>query len=64
MKRIKQHNSGQVAATKDHRPWKPVYYEAYRSKLDALKREKRLKQFKNSYRELRKRIQQSIAAMR
>ena len=41
--RLKYHNQGNVKATKDNRPWKLVYYEAYKEKKDAAKREKQLK---------------------
>ena len=41
--RIKYHNSGSVKATKDNLPWELIYYEAYKGKLDATKREKQLK---------------------
>lgn len=41
--RVKFHNSGKVRSTKSYRPWVLVYYEAYRVKNDATKREKQLK---------------------
>jgi hypothetical protein len=37
-----------------------VYHEAYRSFEDARMREKRLKQFKKGYTELKKRLKKSI----
>ncbi len=42
-RRFQEHNAGQVTATKAHRPWKLIYYESFRSKLDATAREKQLK---------------------
>ena len=42
-KRYKAHNQGGVSATKPNRPWELVYYEAYKDKRDATKREKQLK---------------------
>jgi len=36
-----------------------VYYEAYKSKEDATKREKRLKQYKSAWGQLKKRIVKS-----
>lgn len=33
----------QVKSTRNFAPWSLVYYEAYKEKLDATKREKRLK---------------------
>lgn len=41
--RIKAHTSGFVKATKDRRPLKLIYYEAYFKELDAKRREKYLK---------------------
>jgi putative endonuclease len=41
--RFKQHNLGKVKSTKPHKPWTLIYYEAYKGKLDATKREKELK---------------------
>lgn len=41
--RFKRHNSGKVKSTKGYKPWNLVYYEAYRAKFDATKREKQLK---------------------
>ena len=42
-KRLGQHNSGKVPATKDRTPFEIIYYEAYRNKYDAFFREKWLK---------------------
>lgn len=58
--RIKAHNSGSCVSTKTRRPFKLVYYEAYLSEKDARIREEKLKKFKNSYKELIKRIDSSI----
>jgi putative endonuclease len=41
--RFKLHNSGKVKSTKAYCPWALIYYEAYKGKLDATKREKQLK---------------------
>jgi len=41
--RIKKHNSGYVLATKNRRPLKLIYYEAYMTQADAKRREKFLK---------------------
>jgi len=59
-RRFKEHNTGQSKYTKSKIPWILVYYEAYRSKSDARRREIRLKKFKNSYTELKKRIGSSL----
>lgn len=41
--RVKEHNSGTVASTKNRRPLELVYYEACLKKEDAVAREKSLK---------------------
>ena len=41
--RFKSHNKGENLATKNKKPWKLVYYEAYLIRLDAKKRELFLK---------------------
>jgi len=58
-KRFAEHNKRQNISTKNRAPFKLVYYEAYDSKIDCLDRERKLKQFKNSYKELKKRISHS-----
>ncbi len=57
--RIERHNDGLVKSTKFGKPWELVYYEFYKSKRDATKRERQLKQsyFKN---ELKGRIIHSL----
>jgi len=42
-RRINEHELGKVASTKNKRPIKLIYYEAYLFKEDALRREKYLK---------------------
>ena len=59
-KRILEHNRGECVSTKDRRPFSLVYYEGYASNHDAAIREKRIKQFKNAYTQLIKRINNSI----
>ena len=58
--RLLKHNQGLVQSTKNSRPWELIYYEAYKSKRDALMREKRLKQFKKGYASLKGRIKNSL----
>lgn len=57
--RFELHNTGRVKSTKPYKPWALIYYEAYRAKLDATKREKELKMHaaKN---ELLKKLQKSL----
>ncbi|KKR69576.1 MAG: GIY-YIG catalytic domain protein [Candidatus Woesebacteria bacterium GW2011_GWA2_40_7b] len=38
--RLKHHNKGKVEATKNHKPFKLIYYEAFRNQQDATAREK------------------------
>ncbi len=59
--RLAQHNSGKSRATKAEKPYKLVYYEAYRAKSDTLKRERQLKQFKQAYTRLKQRLIGSCA---
>jgi len=41
--RLKKHNGGLVQSTKPYSPWRLVFYEAYRSKKDAKRRERYFK---------------------
>ena len=41
--RFKEHNKGLVKATRNRRPLELIYYEAYKNRKDAIKREKFLK---------------------
>ncbi|MDP4007096.1 MAG: GIY-YIG nuclease family protein [bacterium] len=59
-KRLNEHNQSLNKSTKYRTPLVLVYYEAYQSEKDARTRESKLKQFKNSYAELKKRISNSI----
>jgi len=58
--RIDKHNSGLVRSTRDIKPLVLVYYEAYRSKTDALIREKRLKQFAKGFTSSKGRLKYSL----
>ncbi len=42
-RRLKQHQAGEAFATSYRRPWRLIYYEAYREVLDAQGREEFLK---------------------
>ncbi|MDP3142868.1 MAG: GIY-YIG nuclease family protein [Candidatus Omnitrophota bacterium] len=55
-RRVEEHNKSLCPSTKDSKPFRVAAYEAYSSEVDARTREKRLKQFKNAYKELLKRI--------
>ena len=43
VKRFKKHNNGEVLATKKYVPFELIFYEAYRNKKDAKRREQYLK---------------------
>lgn len=59
-RRFQEHQNKENKSTKNRTPFILVYYESYRSKSDAMKREKNLKQFKNSYSHLKKRLGDSL----
>ena len=59
-KRLAEHNQGLNKSTQYRRPLRLIYYEAYSSLKDAQIREKKLKKFKNSYAELKKRTINSL----
>ena len=42
-KRMIEHNSGKTKSTKGYLPWELVYFESFKTKEDALLREKYLK---------------------
>ena len=42
-KRFREHQEGTVTSTKSRAPFELVFYEAYRNKYDAMRREKYLK---------------------
>ncbi|HEX9664852.1 MAG TPA: GIY-YIG nuclease family protein [Patescibacteria group bacterium] len=46
LKRVFEHNAGQVKSTKPHRPWKLVYYETFQTRSQAFKRGKQIKAWK------------------
>ncbi len=59
-RRMEEHNSGGNKSTKFRRPLELIYYEAYRSKADALIREKRLKRFAKGFASLKGRLKYSL----
>ncbi len=59
-KRFYEHNKGLSKSTKPYIPWKIVYYEAYLSKDEAIKREHNLKLRANAWTQLSRRIKKSI----
>ena len=59
-RRFDEHNDGKNISTKHKAPFKLVYYEAYKSRSDAVYREKQLKKHSQAYVALRDRIKNSI----
>ena len=45
--RLQRHNLGWTRSTKSGIPWKLMYYETYKTKSEALKREKQIKRQKS-----------------
>ena len=60
--RLKKHNLGLVNSTKDRKPFRLAYYEAYASRQDATKREHNLKLRAKALRQLVNRIKSSLKA--
>lgn len=58
-RRFAEHQNGDSVSTKNRKPFVLVYYEAYRAKADAVLRERKLKQFKNTYKRLMERLEHS-----
>ncbi len=60
-RRLIEHNKGKNKSTTRHEgTWVVVYYEAYKSQADAMKREFKLKQHGSGKRELYKRLEESL----
>ena len=59
-KRLKEHNSGKNYTTRRILPVELVYYEAFRAKIDAQNRERKLKHYGNALGHLKRRILNSL----
>ena len=59
-RRLKEHNFGKVKSTKHGIPWVLIYYEAFLSKEDAIKRELQLKKYGSAIGFLKRRIKNSL----
>jgi putative endonuclease len=59
-RRFAEHNGKKNLSTKHKAPFELVYYEAYKALADARHREDMLKSFAAGYKELKKRIRNSI----
>lgn len=58
--RLGDHNYGKVRATKQYLPWKLIYCEVYLSEKDARMRERKLKQYGGAWRNLKKRLEDTL----
>jgi putative endonuclease len=45
--RLTQHNAGKTTSTRPYRPWELAYIEAYPTLIEARKRERQIKSWKN-----------------
>lgn len=61
-RRLEEHNTGKVQSTKAYIPYKLVYFEGFRSKKDALIREKKLKHHGQGIRRLKERLPNSVVS--
>lgn len=61
-KRLEKHNNGEVYWTSRYKPWEVIYFEGYRSKLDAMKREKKLKRFAKGFAQLKGRLSDYLSS--
>jgi len=59
-RRFFEHNEGKSLSTKNKIPWEIIYVEIYRSKKDALERERKLKKHKTGWLRLKERLKCSI----
>lgn len=59
-RRFSQHNNKEEIATKAYAPYELIYYEAFKSKKDALIREKKLKHHGSVVGHLKKRLKNSF----
>lgn len=59
-KRLREHKEGKVYTTRKMLPVELMYFEAYKSKKDAFKREKKLKYYGSGLRNLKLRLQDSF----
>ena len=58
--RFSQHNKGKNQSTKSYAPFFLVYYEAYKNKRDAIKRERKLKHHSSVIGHLKRRVKHSV----
>jgi putative endonuclease len=49
LRRLEEHNSGESKYTRNHRPWKLIFVQAFESEREALVRERKLKRCNKKY---------------
>jgi len=59
-KRLQEHREGRNYSTKKLLPVELIYFEAYKSKEDAFRREKHLKYYSSGLRNLKVRLQDTL----
>lgn len=59
-RRLEEHNSGESLSTKARAPFTLIYYEAYKSRDDAMHREQMLKEGGRALGGLKRRISKSL----
>ena len=59
-RRIQEHNDGKNITTSKMMPVELIYYKAFKSKKDAMEREKQLKNYGNTLGQLKKRLYNSL----
>ena len=62
-RRLEEHNQGKSFATKPYIPWELVYCEGYKSRLDALGRERKLKNHGKGIQQLKLRLQNCVSLL-
>ena len=62
-KRLSSHSAGSTYTTRRFRPFELIYYEAFKSKIDAQKREKQLKYYGNALGHLKRRLPHSLCSV-
>lgn len=61
-RRFEEHNTGKSPSTRHRIPLELIYYEAYKAKSDAIRREIHIKRFNQGYTNLKKRITDSLVS--
>ena len=59
-RRLQQHNSSGKKYTSVRGTWELIYYEAYKEKIDAMERERKLKNYGSSLGHLKQRMKKSL----